>query len=321
MTRLSLLLMLGLAAGCDAWTDQPFTQGCTRANPLDEDNVNSSVLTSEDIPLGSVIDLNPASPTYGMCVGRAVPGGSTGGGTGGTGGGECPPPAEVPPLEGESNFETCGSEADPCNLNCDYGCTALGNTFGFIAVFSAAPDASFSGGSSSETDFAGYFVVSEAFIQGATETLGQQLNAARVLPGSAIPITALEGATGPDLTLTLEEVEVDLTEDPDGNGAPGPFFLPFIAGSETYTYGSSGEQACFNLTQGVTFGFEITDPFVLPAVFMCEPTNQELINQDNVMCSDDDACLSPSTCDTIAGDCLSTIMSEPEAGEVCITIP
>lgn len=312
MTRLSLFLILGLAAGCDAWTDQPFTQGCAPTP-------NSSVLTTTDDPLGSVIDLNDGSPTFGQCIGRAVPGGSTG--TGGTGGNECPPPADFPPLDGESNLGTCGSEADPCNENCDYGCTALGNTFGFIAVFSVAPDESISGGSSTETDFDGYFVVSEAFIQGASDVLNLPLNAARVLPGAVVPITALEGATGPDLELTLEEVEVDLTEDPDGNGVPGPFFLPFIAGSETYTYGNSGEQACFNLTQGTSFGFEITDPVTLPAVFMCEPADQELINQDNVMCSDDDGCLSPSTCDTIAGECSSAIVSDAEAGEVCITIP
>jgi hypothetical protein len=54
---------------------------------------------------------------------------------------------------------------------------------------------------------------------------------------------------------------------------------------------------------------------------MCEPADQELINQDNVTCSDDSACLAPSTCDPAAGECGAVIVSDPPAGEVCIAIP
>jgi len=311
MTRLSLLLILVPAAGCAAWNDQPYTQGC---NPTP----NSSVLGTSDNPMDSVIDLNEDSPTYGQCIGRAIPGGSTG--TGGTGG-ECEPPPDFPPIEGESSFGTCGSDADICNDNCDYGCVALGNTFGFVAVLGVAPDESISGGSSTPTDFDGFFVVSEAFIQGAADALGFDLTEARVLEGAVLPLTALEGATGPDLTLTLEPVTVDLTEDPDGNGVPGPFALPFVMAGETYTYGASGSQACFNLTDGINFTFEVTMPFSLPAIFQCQPCDQEVINQDNVSCMDDSGCLAPSICDTAAGECESRIVPEPTAGQVCFTIP
>jgi hypothetical protein len=315
MKYLSLLLILGLAAGCDAWTNQPYTQGCAPTP-------NSSVLTSVDDPVGSVIDLDENSPTFGQCIGRASGGGTgTGGtgtgGTGGAGGG-----GDIfPPLDGETNLATCGSTADPANDNCDYGCTALGNTFGFVAVLSVAPDESLAGGSSTATEFTGFFVVSEAFIEGAEGVLGVDLLEARVPAGATLPLTALEGATGPDLTLTLEEVTIDLTEDPDNNGTKGPFFLPFVPAADTYTYGDSGSEACFNLAAVINFVFEVTSPFTLPASFACEPCDQELINQDNVSCADDSACLAPSTCDTAVGECTSVIAADVEAGQVCFTIP
>ena len=314
MKYLSLLLILGLAAGCDAWSDQPYTQGCAPTP-------NSSVLTSVDDPVGSVIDLDENSPTFGQCIGRDTGGGTGGtdgtGGTGGAGGG-----VDIfPPLDGETNLGTCGSMADPANDNCDYGCTALGNTFGFVAVLSVAPDESLGGGSSTATEFTGFFVVSEAFIEGAEGVLGVDLLEARVPAGATLPLTALEGATGPDLTLTLEEVTVDLTQDPDNNGTKGPFFLPFVPAGDTYTYGDSGSEACFNLTAGIGFVFEVTSPFTLPASFVCEPSDQELINQDNVSCADDSACLAPSTCDTAVGECTAVIVPDVEAGQVCFTIP
>lgn len=312
MTRLSLLLILVPAAGCAAWNDQPYTQGC---NPTP----NSSVLGTSDNPMDSVIDLNEDSPTFGQCIGRTTGGGSGGsdgaGGMGGMGG------SIFPPIDGETNLGICGSEADPANDNCDYGCVALGNTFGFVAVLGVAPDESLSGGSSTPTDFDGFFVVSEAFIQGAADALGFDLTEARVREGAVLPLTALEGATGPDLTLTLEPVTVDLTEDPDNNGVPGPFALPFVMAGETYNYGASGSQACFNLTDGIDFTFDVTMPFPLPALFQCQPCDQEVINQDNVSCTDNSGCLAPSTCDTAAGECTSQIVAEPTAGQVCFTIP
>jgi len=312
MKLLSLLLLLGLAAGCDAWNDQPYTQGCAPTP-------NSSVLTAIDDPPGTLIDLDENSPTFGQCIGRQT-GGGTGGsggsnGTGGTGG------SIFPPLPGVTNEGTCGSMADPANDNCDYGCVALGNTFGFVAVLSVSPDDSLGAGSSTPTDFEGFFVVSEAFIQGAEGVLGVQLLEARVPPGATLPVTPLSGVTGPDLTLTLEEVTIDLTEDPDGNGTKGPFFLPFIMDGATYTYGNSGEEACFNLADGINFVFEVTSPFELPATFMCQPADQELINQDNVSCADDSDCLSPSTCDTAVGECTAVIEADAEAGQVCFMIP
>lgn len=306
MKFLSLLLLLGLAAGCDAWTDQPYTQGCSPTP-------NSSVLTTGV----DSVDLNEDSPTFGQCIGRAVPGGSTG--TGGSDG-ECEPPPDFPPLDGETNFGTCGSDADICNDNCDYGCMALTNTFGFVAVLSVAPGESLGGGSSTETQFDGYFVVSEAFIAGAEGVLNLELQEARVLPGATIPVTPLEGATGPDVTLTMEEVTIDLTEDPDGNGVKGPFFLPFVPDGDTYMYGESGSEACFNLTDGIDFTFQVTLPTRIDARFLCQPCDQELINQDSVSCTDDDACLSPSICDTDA-ECTSVIEPDAEGGQVCFTIP
>jgi hypothetical protein len=112
-----------------------------------------------------------------------------------------------------------------------------------------------------------------------------------------------------------------LTEDPDNNGVAGPFFLPFVIDGETYTYGDSGTEACFNFTDGIDFIFEVTMPFPLPANFMCQPADQELINQDSISCADDSACEAPSTCDTAVGECTSEIVPVPTAGQVCFTIP
>jgi hypothetical protein len=68
MTRLSLLLILGLASACDAWADQPVVQGC--APTADSSVIGSGV---ETVGVDS-----------GQCAGRD-PGGT--GGTGNTGGG------------------------------------------------------------------------------------------------------------------------------------------------------------------------------------------------------------------------------------------
>jgi hypothetical protein len=197
----------------------------------------------------------------------------------------------------------------------------LGNTFGFVGALSVEPDDSLAGGSDTPTEFTGFLVVSEAFIAGANDFLNIELQEAVIPPGAVLPLTALSGATGPDLELTLEEVTVDLTADPDGNGQPGPFFLPFVPDTATYTYGDSGTEACFNLAPIINFVFEVTAPLGLPAEFVCEPCDQELINQDSVSCMDDSACLAPSTCDLADRECLSTVMPDAEAGQVCIMIP
>jgi hypothetical protein len=186
-----------------------------------------------------------------------------------------------------------------------------------------APEDGFVGGAASDVGFDGFFVVSEAFIAGAEDVVGP-LNTAVVLPGATLPVTALTGATGPDVIVTLPEIELDMTSDPNNNGIKGPFPLPFVPNSGTYTFAASGTEACFNLSTGITFGLKITSPFVLDVVFACQPANQELVNQNNVECPNGDAdCLAPSTCDgdPDAPACTAVIEPEATAGQVCLTIP
>jgi hypothetical protein len=242
-------------------------------------------------------------PETGLCK---TQGGGTGGSTGGggTGGGVAPGCAPVA-ADFSNSCACCDGEAegdptcsDPASLvDCDYGCQALGNTFGFAAVLEVAPDEATTGGGAFDVGFDGFFVVSEAFIEGAEGVVGP-LNTAEVLPGATLPVTALSGATGPDVIVTLPEIELDLNADPDGNGVAGPFPLPFVPNSGTFTFAASGTEACFNLSTGITFGLKITDPFVLDVVFACEPANQIDINLE-------DPILTP----------------EATSGQVCLTIP
>jgi hypothetical protein len=257
-------------------------------------------------------------PATGVCK---TQGGGTGGSNGGGGGGGelCVVP---PNLTGFNNACTCDS-AGEVDINCDYGCTALGNTFGFAAVLDVIPEAGFAGGSASNVEFDGFFVVSEAFIAGAEGVVGD-LTTAVVLPGATLPVTALSGATGPDVIVTLPEIELDMNSDPNNNGIKGPFPLPFVPRNGTFTFAASGTDACFNLSTGISFTLDITDPPLFPVPFSCQPANQELINQNNVECPNgDEDCIAPSTCDAMESPPVCKAVIEPEAtsGQVCFTIP
>jgi hypothetical protein len=170
--------------------------------------------------------------------------------------------------------------------------------------------------------------VSEAFIAGAEDTLGQDLQTAVVGPTpNSLPVHALSGATGADTIVTLPAGFVlDLNADPDGNTIPGPFPLPFVPTTGSYTFGDSGTMACFNFTNAIEFNLTVTElaggiPVEISADFACEPADQNLINQSNVDCTSDADCLSPSTCDLFEGECTAVSEPEPAAGQVCFSIP
>jgi hypothetical protein len=225
--------------------------------------------------------------------------GGGGGGTNGGGGGGGSGPSVCDPGTAEfTNACTCSS-AGEVDINCDYGCVALANTFGFAAVLEVMPDDGFVGGGASNVNFDGFFVVSEAFIAGAEEAVMLELFEAVVLPGSRLPVTALSGATGTDTIVTLPDGFVlDLTLDPDSNGIKGPFPLPFVPTSGNYTFAASGTEACFNLSTNIQFELNITDPPLFPVTFACQPANQEDINADPAV-----------------------ITPEPTSGQVCFAIP
>ncbi|MDH3622604.1 MAG: hypothetical protein OES69_09855 [Myxococcales bacterium] len=202
-----------------------------------------------------------------------------------------------------TNALTCDDGIAPAPDNCDYGCTALANTFGFAAILNVDPDDATTGGSASAVAFDGEFVISEAFIAGAEDALMADLNTANVNPGATLPVSALSGTTaGGPTTVTLPAITLDLDLDPDGNTVPGPFPLPFVPIVDTYTFGASGSTACFNLTTGINFVLTVTElnggPTFIPAAFNCQPANQVAINADPAV-----------------------ITPEPTAGQVCFTIP
>jgi len=234
-------------------------------------------------------DIDPAT---GVCEGSGSgTGGSTG--AGGSSGETCNPgTAEF------TNACTCSS-AGEVDINCDYGCVALGNTFGFAAILDVIPDVGFVGGGESNVDFEGFFSLSEAFIAGAGEAVGATLITAVVVEGATIPVTALSGATGPDVVVTLPGGhELDLTADPNNNGEPGPTPLPFEPASGTFTFEASGTDACFNLSAGIKFTLDITDPPLFAVPFQCVPANQEDINAEEPV-----------------------ITPEATSGQVCFAIP
>ena len=263
----------------------------------------------------------------GLCVGRNVlPEPGPGPGTGGTGGTGVEPGAFT-------NANTCINNVeegciDPDTCNCDYGCTALGNSFGFEAILNVIPDAAFVGGGEFDVEFDGEFTISEAFISGAETALGADLNTAVVgASPNSLPVTALSGATGADTVVTLPAGdELDLDLDTNGNTIAGPFPLPFVRTTGTYTFGASGTQACFNFTSAVAFNLTITElgggPTFIPANFACQPVDQEGINLTNVDCTDDADCAAfGTTCNVPQLSCTAVVTPQADAGQVCFDIP
>jgi len=282
MKLLNLIWVLALAGAVAACNSGPPIQGCT------------------------------VDPDLGDCVGSGPdpgPGGSGGaGGTAGSGGavaqGCDPGTAEFTNAcaccDGDVEVDpTC--ENDDSLVDCDYGCEALGNTFGFAVVLNADPAA---GSGSFEVTFDGTAIISGAFIVGAEEALMADLNTADVNPSddASLPVAALSGATGAVITLGMEVViGLDLDADTDGDTEPGPYAIGVTPGTGTYT-GTMGDEACFNYAATMTFQMVVTEldmgPTFIPANFVCQPANQIAINADP-------AVLNP----------------EPTAGQVCLTIP
>ena len=195
-----------------------------------------------------------------------------------------------------SNALTCDDGIEPPPVNCDYGCVALGNTFGFEAILSLDPDDTAVGGAPTNIVFDGEFVVSEAFILGAEIALGADLNTANVgASPNSLPVTALSGATGADTVITLPTgLVLDLDLDPDGNTIAGPFPLPFVTTTGTYTLAASGSDNCFNFTNAVAFNLTVTEldggPTFIPANFACQPVEQVGINLTSIDCTVDADC-------------------------------
>ena len=156
-------------------------------------------------------------------------------------------------------------------------------------------------GGSFDVTFGGDAIISEAFIAGAEDALMADLNKASINEGGMLPLVALSGATGDDIVLTLEAIDLDLDADNGGSPLPGPFLAPIIPGSGTYA-GSMGDTACFNFAKLITFIMTVNEmnnaPTFIPATFECEPANQVDINADPVV-------LTP----------------EAESGQLCFPIP
>jgi len=231
------------------------------------------------------------------CGDDAKDGGDAGtGGTGGTGGsgGSAGTGGGITPGACDDLHTNRGANDGE---DFDYGCLALDNTFGFEFVLNVCAD-TIAADSAFEATFSGFGVVSGAFIAGAEDFLMLDLNTAEVAPGASIPVTATGGAAGDDVVLTMETVTLDLDEDTDGDTEPGPYEIPILPGTGTYTAVESGGESCFNYANPMTFTVNITEPFFLPAGFTCQPANQDDINADEPV-----------------------ITPEPATGEVCVPIP
>ena len=233
-------------------------------------------------------------------------GGSAGtGGTGATGGG------------GSGGTGIFTNEGMNNGANFQYGCTAVGNDFGFEIVLNLQPVSE--EGAVFEVEFDGVAVVSEAFIAGAEEALGQDFTEAVVGPGAVVPVGPVSGASGDNTVLTLDPITIDLDEDTDNNGTPGPFFIPVLPGTGTYTAGGGVTSACFNYLPTITFMVTVTAGLIeLPVSFACEPADQAGLNDGMNACTMDDECL--DTCDTDAQTCNVALIPDATVGEVCIPV-
>ena len=231
----------------------------------------------------------------------------------------------------QNNVEDTCSDGNPAPddfCNCDYGCVALGNTFGFEAILIVDPPESAVGGATVDLVFDGEFVVSEAFIAGAEIALGADLNTAVVgASPNSLPVTALSGATGEDTIVTVPTgLELDLDLDPDGNTIAGPFPLPFVTTAGSYTLAASGDANCFNFNNAVGFNLTVTEldggPTFIPANFACQPVEQTGVNLTNIDCTSDADCEAfGTTCNVPQLSCTAIITPQADAGEVCFDSP
>jgi hypothetical protein len=227
-----------------------------------------------------------------------------------------------------TNALTCDDGVEPPPVNCDYGCVALGNTFGFEAILNVDPPESAVGGAEAALVFDGEFIVSEAFIAGAEIALGADLNTAQVGANpNSLPVANLTDSTQAETVITLPTgLVLDLDLDPDGNTIAGPFPLPFVPTTGTYTLEPSGDPNCFNFTNAVGFNLTVTEldggPTFIPANFACQPVEQIGINLTNIDCTSDADCAAfGTTCNVPQLSCTAIITPQADAGQVCFNSP
>ena len=189
------------------------------------------------------------------------------------------------------------------------------------------PDDAAVGGGTVDIEFDGEFIVSEAFILGAEVALGADLNTANVgASPNSLPVTALSGATGADTVVTVPTgLVLDLDLDPDGNTIAGPFPLPFVPTTGSYTLAATGSDNCFNFTNAVAFNLTVTEldsaPTFIPANFACQPVEQEGINLTNIDCAVNGDCPPGVMCNVPQLSCTAIVTPQADAGQVCFTSP
>jgi len=214
------------------------------------------------------------------------------GGTGGTAGGG----GSAGALGTFTNAGTCASGGE-VGMNCLYGCYALGAENAFEMILNVDPT-KVAANSAFDVTFSGEArLPSGIWISGKGEPpTWFGFDKAEIDAGATIPVTALSGATGEDVVLTMEEIVWDSDAD------PVPIVVPILSGSGSFDAGASGTDACFNFANSMQFRMVITEldgsPTLIPVNFECQPANQEDLNADPIVST-----------------------PEADAGQVCFTIP
>lgn len=252
-----------------------------------------------------------------------------------------------------------GAGGAPGGGDVELGCNALGQNFPLARLLEVTSDSDVTANAEFTANFEATILLSEAFIAGAEDFLGVDLVTLRInqnivdnIGPTQVTFTAVSGATGDDVLVALAPLpfELDLNEDTDGNGDPGPFFIPFPTGSGSFTAGASGE-VCFNYTGQTQEAAAGSDTQVTPAIsdgdlinltapILCEPADADGLTQDEVVCTEDGDCIDTceidecevdddctasdaSTCvDGTCSDgvCSFVIIPDATAGQVCLPI-
>ena len=194
-------------------------------------------------------------------IGSGGVGGNGTGGMGGDGTGGSPPPPPPPPPEctsdddcdeGEVCFEgACADPGrpDPITQNIPAACTTsvLPEFFDIPIEVTVAPLSALEPGTEVEVQITGALEVPESLIE-----VLQGFGVDEVpYDGRGVEVVAREGATGDPVLSALGSGVIDITEDPDGNGAPGPIRVVGTSAVGTFAVDEGASEVVFDFDGNV----------------------------------------------------------------------
>ena len=136
--------------------------------------------------------------------------------------------------------------------------TFMAQNFELPITLGVTPDGAVTAGGSFDAAIVGSITLSEDFIAGILDALPTLTTI--TIAGGGVTVTAAGGADGDDVFSAFPVGDLDITEDPDDNGMPGPLTLlgAVVMGSYDVT-GDSGTDVSFDFvgdSKALTIGTE-----------------------------------------------------------------